>query len=237
MILKLSILYFPAQSPALNSSFLAIDFNENSQSLDLGCAWKYITVPFFASSSSSSFSSSLYTPTPQLSMTKKIRAKKNWGLEEREFIKFIHECVTMKSCFYHFAFFGEWERKSEREGFFCEGQMRKNVLPQISASDFYRVPALKSLRLFRSQNKTEGNQHEDIWDLRFFDIKFKHKFAKWHLFWMCSKKLCKDFFLFYYCKCILNCWLSQKLNKFFINWNFLLKNQFFKEFLSDNLIY
>lgn len=125
---------------------------------------------------------------------KKIRAKKNWGLEEREFIKFIHECVTMKSCFYHFAFFGEWERKSEREGFFCEGQMRKNVLPQISASDFYRVPALKSLRLFRSQNKTEGNQHEDIWDLRFFDIKFKHKFAKWHLFWMCSKKLCKDFF-------------------------------------------
>lgn len=131
-----------------------------------------------------------------------------------------------------------WMREKERAGgVFCEGQMRKNVLPQISASDFYRVPALKSLRLFRSQNKTEGNQHEDIWDLRFFDIKFKHKFAQWHLFCMCSKKLCKDFFLFYYCKCILNCWLSQKLNKFFINWNFLLKNQFFKEFLSDNLIY
>lgn len=62
------------------------------------------------------------------------------------------------------------KRREEREGF-CEGQMRKNVLPQISASDFYRVhSALKSGSLF---SLLDQNRRQWTRDLRLF----------WHKNW------------------------------------------------------
>lgn len=98
-------------------SFITIDFNENSQSLDLGCAWKYISLyyPFFIFFFFFVHSFSVFHMHILRSAW---RWRRKWrrieDSKKREFIKFIHGCVTMKSCFYHFAFFG-WMRGERKE--------------------------------------------------------------------------------------------------------------------------